>query len=401
MREEHQLKICIKIIELYKSVVQGKEKKFLSLSAFLSKYYRENKQMGSRDRKLFSRVVYDFFRSGNILNELDIKERLALSGFICENEIFPLLEYILENHSSLSRESITLPLDEKIDYLKKQYQSFDLSSLADIDLELSKGIGKNEFYKSFFTRPKLWIRLRKAFREEVLNELRKNNIPFETYSEYPLAVSMESGISLENLETKKKGYFEIQDISSQLTGKFFRANFYEQWWDCCAGSGGKSLMLTDETPDIHLLASDARSTIIKNLETRFKVSRVKNYKAMEIDISSGFTLPAGYGNFDGIISDVPCSGSGTWGRTPEMLLQFDRNLVMEYQKKQKTIINSVLPYLKKGSPLIYITCSVFKAENEDVVDLLVNKHGMQLAEAKLIKGYGMAADTLFVARLIK
>lgn len=207
MREEYQLKICIKIIELYKSTVQGKEKSFLSLSAFLSKYYRENKQMGSRDRKLFSRVVYDFFRLGNILNELDIKERMALSGFTCENEIFPLLKYIIENHSSLSKENITLPLDEKIDYLKKQYPNFDLSGLADIDLEFSKGIEKNEFYKSFFIRPKLWIRLKKAFREEVLNELRKNNIPFETYSEYSLAVSMESGISLENLETKKKRIF--------------------------------------------------------------------------------------------------------------------------------------------------------------------------------------------------
>lgn len=401
MREEHQLKICIKIIGLYTSARQDKEKNILPLNVFLSRHYRENKQMGSKDRKLFSRMVYDFFRLGNVLKEQDIEIRLGLGGFLCENEAFPLLEYCLEKHTNLKAGNISLSLEEKIDYVKKHYPDFDLFQMADIDLNFSEGIKKEEYFRSFFNRPKLWIRLKKNFKEEVLKELQQNNIAFETYPAYPFAVSMESGISVENFVTKKKGYFEIQDLSSQLTGNYFKAETQEQWWDSCAGSGGKSLMLMDETPGIQLLVSDTRKTILNNLLERFKLSKLKNFKAIEIDLTSTFVLPAFYKDFDGIIADVPCSGSGTWSRTPEMLLQYNHESIMEYQKKQMKIVNAVLPFLKKGSPLIYITCSVLKSENEDLVDFLVNEKGMQLEEMKLLKGIGTGADNLFVARLIK
>jgi 16S rRNA (cytosine967-C5)-methyltransferase len=56
-------------------------------------------------------------------------------------------------------------------------------------------------------------------------------------------------------------------------------------------------------------------------------------------------------------------------------------------------------YLKPGKPLIYITCSAFKAENEDVVSFIVKELGLKLEESKVLKGYEEKADTMFVARL--
>jgi 16S rRNA (cytosine967-C5)-methyltransferase len=61
----------------------------------------------------------------------------------------------------------------------------------------------------------------------------------------------------------------------------------------------------------------------------------------------------------------------------------------------------VVKYLKPGKPLIYITCSVFKAENEDAVDFIVKELGLKLESMQVLKGYERRADTMFVARLIK
>jgi 16S rRNA (cytosine967-C5)-methyltransferase len=84
-----------------------------------------------------------------------------------------------------------------------------------------------------------------------------------------------------------------------------------------------------------------------------------------------------------------------------MISQFDEHKIEFFQKLQKTIATNVAKYLKPGKPLIYITCSAFKAENEDVVDYLVKDVGLKLEEKQVLKGYGHKADTMFVARLIK
>ena len=105
--------------------------------------------------------------------------------------------------------------------------------------------------------------------------------------------------------------------------------------------------------------------------------------------------------FDGIILDAPCSGSGTWGRTPEMISQFEDYKIKGFQNLQKSIASNVIKYLKPGKPLIYITCSVFKEENEQVVDHLISEFKMKLESKEVLKGYEQKADTMFVARLIR
>jgi 16S rRNA (cytosine967-C5)-methyltransferase len=82
-----------------------------------------------------------------------------------------------------------------------------------------------------------------------------------------------------------------------------------------------------------------------------------------------------------------------------MIAQFNPQKIEFFQKLQKSIAQNVVKYLKSGKPLIYITCSAFKAENEDVVDFLIKEVGLKLEESKVLKGYEHKADTMFVARL--
>ena len=106
-------------------------------------------------------------------------------------------------------------------------------------------------------------------------------------------------------------------------------------------------------------------------------------------------------SMDGIILDAPCSGSGTWSRTPEMLSQFNESQIEKFIYLQRTIAENAVQFLKPGCPLVYITCSVFKEENEEAVAYFLANLPLKLEKMELIKGYESKADTMFVARFLK
>jgi len=105
--------------------------------------------------------------------------------------------------------------------------------------------------------------------------------------------------------------------------------------------------------------------------------------------------------FDGLIIDAPCSGSGTWGRTPEMLSKFREEELQRFSTLQKRIVKHAIPYLKTGKSLIYITCSVYKEENEEVVSFIENELNLKLESMTPILGYDRKADSMFTAKFIK
>ncbi|MDQ3190967.1 MAG: RsmB/NOP family class I SAM-dependent RNA methyltransferase [Bacteroidota bacterium] len=395
---ERQIHIALKILGLYLTKAD-EHKGILPLHIFLQGYFRENKQMGSKDRKIASSLIYNYFRLGKSLSTLEPQERMAIGSFLCENEYSEILKVLFSSIPWFTESMLEIKLDEKVSLLKEKYPDFKLEEVFPFNNELSEGIDKHKFYMSFLMRPKLWIRIKRGSENIVIEELKSKDISFETFPDKPQTVGMEISTKLDHLVSKNKGLFEVQDFSSQLTGTYLEPEKEERWWDCCAGSGGKSLMLLDKEPKVKLFASDIRPQIIENLKVRFKAARINSYQAAVLDFIGTRTTPGK--NFDGIIVDAPCSGSGTWGRTPEMLSLFDSNEINNFQQKQKNIAAAILPTLKSGKSLIYITCSVFKAENEDVVNYLCQNLNLKLDKMQLIPGYENRADSLFVARLIK
>ena len=100
---------------------------------------------------------------------------------------------------------------------------------------------------------------------------------------------------------------------------------------------------------------------------------------------------------DLIIADVPCTGSGTWARTPEQLHFSHKKDIDKYAALQKKIIENALPHLKINGHFLFITCSVFKKENEENVAFIQQKFQLNLLKMEYLKGYEIQADTLFVA----
>ncbi len=121
-------------------------------------------------------------------------------------------------------------------------------------------------------------------------------------------------------------------------------------------------MAYDINDEVQLTLSDKRRSILETLRKRFAKAGIKNYHSFVADLTTdNRQLPTV--KFDLIIADMPCTGSGTWARTPEQLYYFDKKQIEKYSMLQKQIVENIIPYLKPGGHLLYITCSVFKKEN--------------------------------------
>lgn len=364
------------------------------LYRFLATYYRQNKQMGSKDRRTASRLIYNYFRLGKALSNESLENRLVVAEFLCNTETNTFISYFKPDFE----EFVHLRLDEKLEIVKKQFPDFKLSNVYPFAKNLSDKVEKEAFYKSIFVQPDLYIRMQRGKEKQLIKLLENANLTFERINEQTLALP--NGTKLDQIITDS-GIYEVQDVSSQKVGESFKPQKWDKWWDCCAASGGKSLLLLDEEPTIKLLVSDNRESILENLKERFFLAGIKGYQRKVLDLTQSQDLLLHDYEFDGIIFDAPCSGSGTWGRTPEMISSFTEGKLKFYTELQRKIAKNVVKYLKPGKPLIYITCSVFKAENDEQVKWLCQNFELKIESQELIRGYHTKADTLFVARLIK
>ncbi|MCD0490361.1 RsmB/NOP family class I SAM-dependent RNA methyltransferase [Pedobacter sp. MC2016-14] len=388
MKVEHQIRAFEQLLAQYDGT--------MPLHRFLVAYFKKNRQMGSSDRRWASRYVYSFFRLGRSLADLlrrDPVQRLAIADFLCNAS--PSL--VIEQYLPELLEQVSLPVAAKLVLIQDLYPDFKLSEVFAFTNHLSEGITTEAFLNSYFTQPDLFIRVAEKHSHQMLELLQEAQVDAKELG--PTTFSLPNGTKLEKILPEQK-YYQVQDLSSQKTGALFQPKAYDYWWDCCAASGGKSLLLHQLEPKVQLLVSDLRENSLHNLDERFQVAGLKKYQKKALDLLQNNEQDLHDYEFDGIILDAPCSGSGTWGRTPEMLSQFEVHKIGYFSKLQKSIAANVIKYLKPGKPLIYITCSVFKEENEEVVGY-IESLGLKVETMEIIGGYQDKADTMFAARLIK
>jgi 16S rRNA (cytosine967-C5)-methyltransferase len=382
-------------IQAYLNTAQEILKKYAGeepFSSFLKKYFKEHKQFGSRDRKQIAHLCYCFFRLGKSLRKYGIDERLGIAVYLCNTSSSPVLEKVNPQWN----EQIELKVDEKIDQIKTQYD-FKLKDIFPWRENFSELLDYDSFIKSFFIQPQTFLRIRPGKEINVKQNLAVSNISFHSVTDHCVAVAPATKLD-EVIELNKEAV--IQDLNSQqvldplikyIQGK----NKIKTAWDCCAASGGKSILLKDHFPALQLTVSDIRESILINLTKRLAQAGIAGYKKMVADIAQApLKLQQ---KFDLIVCDAPCSGSGTWSRTPEQLYFFDENKIEYYSGLQKKIVSNVVKSLQTGGFLVYITCSVFKNENEEVAEFIQEQLSLQLINMEYLKGYHQKADSLFTA----
>ena len=381
----------------YAASLLSKYKGEIPFHIFLKKYFSANKKHGSGDRRIITSLCYDRFRLGfAVSSSIDSNEQLLLSYFLLETKPSSFLAELKPEWN----EKIELPVKEKMRIVQALV---DEEKIFPFSNELSDQIDRQKFSCSFLDQPKLFIRIRPGFQNSVVKKLSAANISFEKIGEACLAFSNKEKVN-EIIDIDREAV--IQDYNSQRTGDFLIRYFTKETsgisvWDCCAASGGKSILAFDLLKDIKLTVTDTRKNILENLKLRFLKAGIKNYESFVADLSVPFDLPLPEFFPDLIIADVPCSGSGTWGRTPEQLSYFSKKSISRYALLQQKIVRNAAAKLHAGGYFLYITCSVFKLENEENVDFVQNQLQLKLIENKYLKGYEMQADTLFAALFIK
>ena len=309
---------------------------------------------------------------------------------MCEKNHSLFLEFFKPGWNT----SISLLLRDKLKIANREFNAEKIFPFPD---EVSNEINFYLFNLSFLIQPKLFIRIRQGFEQIVINQIKSVHFLFEELTENCIAFSSNEKVS-DIIKIDKEAV--VQDYNSQKTLNLVRflaeSNKSEiSIWDCCAGSGGKSILAFDLFKKIHLTVSDRRKSILENLRLRFNKAGIAKYKLLAADLEkSSVEIPE---LFDIIIADVPCTGSGTWARTPEQLSFFKKNEIEKYALLQRKIIENALVHLKGDGHLLYITCSVFKKENEENIAFFQEKYKLNLLEASYLKGYENQADTLFVA----
>lgn len=358
-------------------------------ASFLAKFFSRHKKYGSRDRKQVGHLCYCYFRLGKSTLQIKREERILIALFLCSREPQKILEELRPEWN----EKIGLPAIKKLAIVNSQSLVTDVFPWGE---QLSQGVSHEEFSGSFFVQPDLFLRLRPGHQNVVRKKLSDGGIDYREINSSCLALQNSAKID-HIIELDREAV--VQDYSSQQVGEYFKSfisnlNSKINAWDCCAGSGGKSLLLHDLNPQVNLTVSDIRQSIIVNLNKRFAKAGVEQYRSFIADLTAD-EMPANSYNL--IICDAPCTGSGTWGRTPEQLYFFDERKIEEYASLQKKIVSNVLHYLEPGGFLVYITCSVFKKENEELAEFMKQKHQLELIKMELLKGYDKKADSMFVS----
>jgi len=159
-----------------------------------------------------------------------------------------------------------------------------------------------------------------------------------------------------------KGRVHFQDEGSQLVALLVGRG--QRLLDCCAAPGGKTIVLAERNPEAEITAAELHEHRARSLRERV---RGKNVSVVTSDVRD---LPTS-GDFDRVLADVPCSGTGTLARNPEIKWKLRPEDFAELHNKQVQILRSALRQLRQGGRAVYSTCSLEREECESVVEEVI------------------------------
>lgn len=243
------------------------------------------------------------------------------------------------------------------------------------------------------TRAPLWIRLQTADSAPVLAEFAARGWPTRPAPGHPDALEVLAEADLTTTDAYARGLIEIQDLGSQLLLARFTPAPAGHWLDACAGAGGKTLQLARLLGDSGRVdAHDIRPQALDELGARAARARIANIRILSAKPS---------GTYDGVLIDAPCSGTGTWRRSPHLKWCTTARAVADAALVQNTLLDLYAPLVRSGGLLVYATCSLSRVENEDVVAAFLAAHPdySPASPARTVLPSDFNSDGYFVAPL--
>lgn len=201
----------------------------------------------------------------------------------------------------------------------------------------------------------------RLFAPEVEEELRAEGVQLVPGKFLSQARTVVSG-DIAATRAGRAGRVHIQDEGSQLVAELLGQG--QRILDCCAAPGGKTAVLLGRSPQASVVACDAGPARLRAMQQR--LARPEWHGRVEFLVADAAHLPE-MGLFDRILCDVPCSGTGTLARNPEIRHRLQPEDLVRQAKRQRSILAGALRRLAPGGRLLYATCSLEPEENEEVV----------------------------------
>jgi 16S rRNA (cytosine967-C5)-methyltransferase len=354
------------------------------LAGFLRSYFRAYPKLGSRDRKALSEASFLYYRCKSFYRDVSSAMEVVANGYLLCKSTNAFLGKMLKP------------------YLEDKERDFREPSITtSIQSPLSPSITQQYWLRSMWQQPQLFIRIRKE-QDSTLALLQQHNIPYTVAfiegNNDGDCIMLDNGTAIDKLLPEE--VYAVQDWASQASMYQLTevAKNPSTVWDVCSGAGGKSILLKDKLPPFSLLASDIRETILHNLKMRFRLYGLHKTKTIVVNSADATVVATTIGSqkFDLVLCDVPCSGSGTWSRTPEQFHFFKDEHLKKFEELQYPIVYNASKHLADGGILAYVTCSIFKQENEDVVARLLSNTDLELVQQQVINGIEQKADCMFI-----
>lgn len=326
----------------------------------LLRWSRSSRFAGSGDRNAVRDLVFEALRRRNSLAQIGggLSGRRLMIG-LCRSsgrdldEVFTGEGYAPAPLTSDEREIHAGDAEDLPEWLSPLWHD----SLGDQATKIAEAMGE---------RAPVWLRVNPARgdAEATISALAADCVMVETSPQLATALRVVEGERrINNSRAYKEGLIELQDLSPQLACEILPLRPGDRVLDYCAGGGGKILALAGRGSDLRLFAHDADPARMADLPAR--ASRA----------GADVTLTKNpQGRFDLVLIDVPCSGSGTWRRTPDAKWRLTRETLDQMTATQAKILREVTKFIIPGGRIAYMTCSMLSVENEEIIENFLNSH---------------------------
>lgn len=368
--------------------------------AVLSRHFRDNRELGQRDRAFIAETVYGIVRRLRWLRRLagaGATPRQLLLAWLARGEGWPMRQF--EGLASATErdwietiKSATLDegsVAERADMpdwlVERLLAQHDESSLIKLAQSLNRPAPLD-----------LRVNLLKADRDVVLARLREEGLAAESCRLSPQGIRLGGKPALQKHPLFLDGSFEVQDEGSQLLGLLVQPKRGELVVDFCAGAGGKTLQLGAMMRSTgRLYAFDVSEKRLAKLKPRMARAGLSNVHPVLIAHENDAKVKRLAGKADRVLVDAPCSGLGTLRRNPDLKWRQSDAAVDEMVVKQGAILAAAARLVRPGGRLVYATCSLLAEENDAVVDaFLAAQPGFRAVSAEsVLEAQGVTLTT--------
>ena len=344
----------------------------------LRQFFRDNKNLGGRDRALIADTVYAALRRRRLLEKVTPRatpREIALATLVKLQGVG--LGQIESSLRDGEKEWLTALKAENLDEQPLEVRA----DLPDWVIERLRPAMKDEeilaLGRSLQQPAPLDLRVNtlKAPRDGVLDRLDHDEIAAQPTRFSPFGVRLREKPALNQHPMFLDGAVEVQDEGSQLLGMLMEPRRGEMVVDFCAGAGGKTLQMGAAMGSSgRLYAFDVSDKRLANLGPRLKRSGLSNVFPQRIANENDAKVKRLRGKIDRVLVDAPCTGLGTLRRNPDLKFRQTVEGIAELNAKQRSILAAAAGLVKPGGRLVYGTCSLLVEENESIVGEFLAAH---------------------------